>query len=87
MRAEVDLDHSQSVRQVAAYWRVSPRKVRLLIRRGLLRAIDLGCGRQLLRLTPEAIRECEQRLAVKAPSPRRKRQSEIDPEIERLLSE
>lgn len=77
--------HSQSIRQFAAYLRVSPRKVRSWIRLGLLRAIDVGCGRQLLRLTPDAIREFEQRMAVKPPAHRPKRQSEIDPEIERLL--
>jgi hypothetical protein len=72
-----------SVRQVAAYWRDSPRKIRALIRRGLLRAIDLGCGRQQLRVTPAALRECEERLAVKTAPPRRRRQrdSGIDPRI------
>lgn len=79
-------DRSQSVREVAVYWRVSPRKVRSLIRRGLLRAIDLGCGRQQLRIPPDAVAECEKRLAVRVPQPR-KRQPVIDPEIERLLSE
>ena len=80
-------DRSRSVRELARYWRVSTRKVRALIRRGLLRAIDLGCGRQQLRLTPEAVRACEQRLAVRQPAARRRRRSEVDPEIERLLSD
>jgi hypothetical protein len=72
-----------SVRQVAAYWRDSPRKIRALIRRGLLRAIDLGCGRQQLRVTPEALRECEDRLTVKlsSPRPRRQRDTTIDASV------
>jgi excisionase family DNA binding protein len=87
MAVDSAMHRSKSVREVAAYWRISPRKVRALIRRGLLRAVDLGCGRQQLRITPDAIQECEERLTVKAPAPRRKRCPEIDPEIERILSE
>lgn len=80
------LDRSRSVRQLAAYWRVSPRKVRALIRRGLLRAVDFGIGRRQLRITPEAVRECETRLAVRTPPPRRKRCGDLDPELVAYLT-
>lgn len=78
-------DKSLSVRELAAYWRVSTRKIRALVKRGLLQAIDLGTvGRTQLRITPSAIAECERRLAVRAAAPRRRRET-IDPEIARLL--
>jgi hypothetical protein len=60
--------------------------VRLLIRRGWLRAIDVGpAGRQRLRLTPDAVHECESRLAVSRPR-RRQAVRDIDPTIARLLA-
>jgi hypothetical protein len=78
---------ARSVRQLAQYWAVSPRKIRALIRRGLLRAIDLGAnGRQQLRITPEAVTECERLLTVGKLPPKRQRIKGIDPEIEALLN-
>jgi hypothetical protein len=76
-----------SVRDLARYWRVAPAKVRQYIRRGLLVAIDFGSpGCRRLRITPEAIRECERLLAVQARPPRRRRQPDgIDPEVAELL--
>ena len=83
--AEVS-QRSYSVRQLASYWRVSPRKVRALIRRGLLRAVDFGIGRRQLRITPAAVAECEQRLAVRTPAPRRKRSDDLDAELVEFLT-
>jgi hypothetical protein len=80
-------DRCLSVREVARRWRVSPRKVRLLIRRGWLQAIDLGgVGRQQLRVTPEGIAECERRMTVRRPTPRRQVPRDIDPEILEMLN-
>jgi excisionase family DNA binding protein len=83
---DTTLDRSRSVRQLASYWRVSPRKVRALIRRGLLRAVDFGVGRRQLRITPDAVAECERRLAVRPPPPRRKRSGDLDPELVEFLT-
>jgi|GEM_PF-2753725 len=80
------IDRALSVRQVARRWCVSPRKIRMMIRRGIIQAIDVGFGRRQLRITPEAILECEQSLTVKPKAPRRRHQR-IDPEIERLLTQ
>jgi hypothetical protein len=77
-----------SVRQLARRWAVSPKKVRAMLKRGIIRGFDVGFGRTQIRISPEAILEAEQqRLAVKPPAPHRKRRPHIDPEIERLLSE
>jgi hypothetical protein len=82
------LDRALSVRQLARRWAVSPKKIRAMLKRGILRGFDVGFGRAQIRIPPEAVLEAEQqRLAVKAPPPRRKRRPDIDPEIERLLSE
>jgi hypothetical protein len=76
---------SLSVRELARRWRCAPKKVRAFIRRGTLRAFDIGCGRPELRIAPEAIAEAEQqRLAVKPPLRRRKRE-QIDPGVAKLL--
>lgn len=75
-----------SVRQLAAYWGVSPKKVREMIRRGILQAFDVGVGRPQLRITNDAVREAERRLAVRNPAPsRRRRDDDIDPRILKLL--
>jgi Helix-turn-helix domain len=79
---------SFSVRELATYWRTSPRKVRDLIRRRLLRGFDLGKGRQQIRITPAAIAECEHRLAVGAPATQRRRRADgISPTVAALLDE
>ncbi|OAI54008.1 hypothetical protein AYO44_03760 [Planctomycetaceae bacterium SCGC AG-212-F19] len=79
-------DRCLSVRQVAAHWRCSPRKVRALIRRGLLQAFDLGMGgRKQLRIAPEAIRACEMLLSPPAPAPKRRRQPDGISETVRAL--
>ena len=82
------LDRCLSVRQLARYWGVSPRKVRALIRLRIVEAIDLGGKRKELRITPDAIQKAQRRLAANPPvaTPRR-RQPEIDPEIWKLLEE
>jgi excisionase family DNA binding protein len=77
---------SYSVRQLASYWRVSPRKVRALIRRGLLRAVDFGVGRRQLRITPDAVVECERRLAVRTAPSTRKRGEDLDPDLVAYLT-
>ena len=80
-----DIERSLSVRQLAWRWAVSPRKIRAMIRRKLLSAIDVGSHRQQLRITPEAIAEAERRMAVMPTAPQRRRRVEIDPEIVALL--
>ena len=76
-----------SVRQLAAYLCVGTRKVRAWIRSGLLEAIDVGtAGRTQLRIMPEAVQALQQRLAVRKPTPPRRRREKIEPEIEALLS-
>jgi hypothetical protein len=81
------LDRALSVRQLARRWAISPRKIRDLIRRRLIRAIDVGTGRRQLRILPEAIAEAEQRLSVQPRQARRPRRSEIDPAIVALLED
>lgn len=83
--SSLTLDRALSVRQLAHRWAVSPKKIRMMIRRRLLRAIDLGVGRSQLRITPEAIAEAEARLAVAPVTPKRRRRDLIDPEIAKLL--
>jgi hypothetical protein len=83
-----DLDRALSVRQLARRWAVSPKKIRAMLKRGIISGFDVGLGRTQIRIPPETIIEAEQqRLAVKPPAPRRKRRPNVDPEIERLLSE
>lgn len=79
-------DRALSVRQLARRWAVSPRKVRDMIRRRIIRAIDVGTGRRQLRIVPEAIAQAEERLSVLPATPRRRRRADgIDPEIAALL--
>ena len=76
-------DRCFSVRDLARHWRVAPKRVRALIKRKLLAAFKPGRG---VRITPEAIRECERRLAVGVPAVRRGRRLDgIDPEVAALL--
>lgn len=82
------LDHALSVRQLARRWAVGARKIREMIRRRLLCVFDVGLGgRRQLRITPEAVAECERRLAVSPAPSRRRRTSEIDPAVAVLLAE
>jgi hypothetical protein len=82
------LDRALSVRQLARRWAVSPKKIRAMLKRGIIRGFDVGFGRTQIRIPPEAVLEAEQqRLAVRPPTPRRKRQAEVDPEIARLLED
>lgn len=75
-----------SVRQLAQRWRVAPAKVRALIRRGLLCAFDIGERRRQLRISPEAIAAFEQQRQVwTPPTPRRRQDLDIDPDIAALL--
>ena len=85
METDLTSGRALSVRQLARRWAVSPKKIRAMLKRGILRGFDVGFGRTQIRIPPEAIREAEQRLAVQTPSPRRKRRHEIDPEIAALL--
>src|SRR5438046_2169157 len=78
-------DRCRSVRQLAAYWRCSPARVRQLIRRGTVRAIILG---RAVRISPVAIAEAERLLAVPAARGRRVRRCDgIDPEVAELLGD
>jgi len=82
------LDRALSVRQLAWRWATSPRKVRELIRRRVVRAIDVGFGRRQLRILPEEIARAEARLSVAPPTPKRRRRDDgIDPDIARLLDD
>lgn len=85
MTTDATCDRCLSVRQLARRWGVSPKKIRAMLKRGILRGFDVGFGRTQVRIPPESIREAEeQRLSVKPRAPRRQRR-EIDPEIEKLL--
>jgi len=74
-------------RELARRWRVSPDKVRALVRSGELAALNLAsprCGKPRLVITPEAVAAFERgRAAAPPPKPpkppeRRKRTSQID---------
>jgi excisionase family DNA binding protein len=68
--ADDALTRCLSVRQLAAYWRCSPARVRKLVRRGVLRAFLVG---RAVRIPPDAVREAERILAAPVTCGRRKR--------------
>jgi hypothetical protein len=80
-------ERSCSVKQFAERYQIGAKKVRALIRKGIIDAIDigLGIGRRQVRIPPESIKKFEERLAVRPAPVRRRRAEPIDPEIERLL--
>ncbi len=71
----------QTVREVARRYRISPDKVRAMIGRGELRAINTAdrlCGKPRWVILPEALAEFErgrQAQTPAKPAPRRKRQA------------
>jgi hypothetical protein len=74
-----------TVREVARRYRISPDKVRALISRGELRAVNTAaalCARPRLVVTAEALADFEQRRAAGPPpqAPRRRRRpaQEVD---------
>jgi hypothetical protein len=76
-------DRCRSVRQLARYWRVAPKRVRELARRGILRGFQVG---RALRFTPEAVAEAERLLAAPVAGGRRPRRDRgIDPAVTALL--
>jgi hypothetical protein len=76
-------DRCRSVRQLAAYWRTSPARVRAMVRGGLLRAFVVG---KAVRIPPEAIVEAERLLAATPATVRPKRtRSGISPAVAKLL--
>lgn len=56
-----------------------------MLRRGVLHGFDVGCRRAQIRIPPESIKEAEQRLAVRPQIHKRKKRSEIDADIEKML--
>lgn len=59
-----------TVEDLARRWRVSPDKIRALIRKGELAAVNLAgtlAGRPQLRVMPEAVSEFEQRRSAGPP--------------------
>lgn len=78
-------DRCRSVRQVAAYFGVAPAKVRAWVKKRLLRATNVGERRVELRISPDAIREFEQRRAATVPVNRQRRGEQIDAEVLKLL--
>jgi hypothetical protein len=87
MNTAATIDRALSVRQLARRWAISPRKVRAMIRRGILSAFNVGTTRTQLRIPPETVIEAEtKRLAVRPVTPRRRRREQIDPEIAALLN-
>jgi hypothetical protein len=71
-----------TVREVARRYRISPDKVRALIARGELRAINTAsvlCGKPRWVVTPEALAEFERRRAGGPPpeAPRRKKRKPV----------
>src|SRR5262249_18272477 len=83
------IDRSLSIREAARRWRKAPKWVRQMVRTGRLQAVDLGSlGRPCLRITPEAIKEFEHRMAPVAPAPKRRKQpAGISPSVAALLAE
>lgn len=76
-----------SVKELSQRWRVSPKKVRLMLARGLLEAFDLGLagvGRHQVRISPEAIAKCEQQTLALKPRTRKTRER-FDKDILELL--
>lgn len=73
-----------SVRGLARRWRVAPKRIRQMIRRGVVAAICLGDKRGTLRILPESILAAEQRMTASPPRARRRREK-VDPEIAALL--
>jgi hypothetical protein len=71
-----------SVRQLASHWRCSPKRVRDLIRRGVLQAFVIA---RAVRITPEAVHEAERLLAAPTAGVRRRRDNGIDREVAELL--
>ncbi len=84
-------DKSLTVPEVAKYLRVGVRKVREAIRHGHLEAIDIsliGLGRRQVRVTPEALKAFEKKIAVKPQVPRRNRKADdIDPRVKRAMAD
>lgn len=78
-------DRCRSIRQAATYFSVAPKKVRMWVRRGLLRAVDIGERRVELRIPPGAIVEFEQKRAAVKPRPVRRKEA-VDQEVEALLA-
>jgi hypothetical protein len=80
---DASTDRCLSPRQLAAYWRCAPARVRALARRGILRGFQLG---RAMRFSPEAIREAERLLAAPAAGGRRVRHDRgISPAVIALL--
>jgi hypothetical protein len=85
VRANAVIDPALSVRELARRWRVAPKKIRTLIRRGVLLAFDVGGKRSELRIAPEAVRAAEQGTLAVRPARKPKGRSDIDPAILALL--
>ena len=67
------------MRRLARYWCVSPRRVRELVRKQILRPVAFG---KTLRFTPAAVRDAEAVLTPTASRPRRPRRG---PDISLLV--
>jgi hypothetical protein len=87
----IEIERSLSIKQFGKRYQIGPRKVRELIRRGILAAVDIGkgAGRQQFRIPPEAIRTFEAGIAVKPASPFRRRRCDdgISPTVRALLAD
>jgi excisionase family DNA binding protein len=85
MTPDTGTNRCRSVRELAHYWKTSPKRIREMVRRGTLRAFVVGSA---VRIPPDAVAECEQRLAAPGPRVRHKRQTGgISPDVVALLSE
>ncbi len=80
-------ERALSVREFSARYAIGVRKTRDWIRRGLLRAIDVGGCRRQFRIPPEAVAEFENRLAVRKPAPRRQARIYISPTAAAMLED
>ncbi len=79
-----EIDRCFTVSELAIRWRCRAEKVRLMIKRGTLAAMDLGS--QGLRITPEVVREAEQKTLAVTPKVKRRRER-VDPRVLAMLDD
>jgi hypothetical protein len=79
-----------SIEEFASRYRMGEKKVREMIRKGIVEAIDIGIatGRHQVRIMPEACRKFEELVRVRPAVPRqRKKKVRYPPEIMAILGE
>ncbi len=80
----MNVDRCLTVTELSKRWRCRVTKIREMVRRGTLAAINVG--KRGVRITPEVIREAEQKTLAVKPKTRRRREY-VDPAIAAILTE